>query len=262
MEPSVQQARPSCLLRSSVKARPASLPRQHKQHLMPGDLLFTRRSAVEANAHATVVMYGQRVHEMLTGAGRDGDDDVVHVALWTRESTTLPEGVMSCDAIEANNGPARCVPLRSGTHSIIRARDRNLAEAAVKIAKTWSSSNSVGYNHLKVARSVLGSSNYNKQGKRWAELFRKEAHVASPRWGKSGTFCSHLALAAYQAAALQRGMILPEGLQLNATYTTPRLLHGKLRTDTSAFSEVGDIRFEHNEMLDKDDELLPPGSVV
>ena len=223
-----------------------------KLHLIPvrdGDAAPRGNLHIFERILQDVVYEGQKLH-LMPGRGGDGDPDIVHAMLWTKADAEALESGDSCEITEAQftkDNAATCAKLDWGRHTVIRARNREFAQGTAQVSRRWAKNKSVRYNPYKALRAPFGSIEFNDDAKRWAEHFRKDAHEENPRWGRSGTFCSQVIIAAGQATALDLNIALPAALRAHAAYVTPRVLHGLLKNDPESFYEVGEIAFEHNE---------------
>ena len=225
------------VIQAFLPSRPAPVAKAtvhlaRKRSLLPGDILLYHRDSERPTMLEQIVFYGQHVHDIGSGPGHDGDTDIVHAAIWTKDQAQLQRALSRNEIVEAqfeNENAVVPTTLDFGVNTIIRAKDRDLANDAAEVAQDWAREQKIRYSTRKALTSVF----FSPDGEA-AELSDQELIT-------NGAFCSEIVIGAYQKAARKRGIALPAALQVNARYTTPRVLHGILKSDIAAFQHYGDI---------------------
>lgn len=134
----------------------------------------------------------------------------------------------------------------------------------------WSSGRNIPYNLSKAVKAGVRSltpkgPQFDDIAQARARAYMQQAFDNDPLWKKEGSFCSHIVVAAYQAALLnvQEAIDRENGREsdsiesalgqhaefhVNASRTTPLNLHSLLQ-EGETFEHVGKIKISKNDVL-------------
>ncbi|WCM89839.1 hypothetical protein [Acidovorax sp. NCPPB 3576] len=250
-----------------------------KSDLRPGDILLYIKEPDNLLPIDVGIAFGHYLGKKLQPQKNRGEHNIIHAALWTKNpkhaGNTQACGEGEPEVVEAHVGNSKKThavigtAIAKGEYFVYRPKNENLGDWASQIAMVWSSKRNVPYSLGKVVKAGLKSltekgSNFNSVANARAEMYMNEAFDANPSWKKEGSFCSHLVIAAYQAAFLNLEQLEEGGskesssiesklsqhteFNVNASRTTPLNLHHLLQNG-DAFEQIGKIKISKSDVL-------------
>ncbi len=266
-------------LRSAAALPPLAGRMLRKSDLRPGDILLYVKQNNLPRVNAGIAV-GHFLGKKLQPEQNQGEHNIIHAALWTHNPKHASTGggreAEEPEVVEAHVGISRKThavignALAKGVYMVYRPRDENLGDWASQIAMVWGRDRKIPYSLGKVVKA--GSRSLTAKGPQFdaiaqdrAKAYMQQAFDSDPLWKKEGSFCSHLVVAAYQAALLNIQQAKDEDsgqgsgsieatlaqhveFHVNASRTTPLNLHSLLQKG-EAFEPIGEIRISRSDVL-------------
>ena len=232
-------------------------PNVKKTDLIPGDILLLIDEPHDTEKLHKIIIAGQKLEGLSMRRNNIGKASAVHAILWTRNPqnpvSTERGGKGESEVVEMRGGGIMDTALRKGLYQVYRPKDKNIGDWAAQSAMSWASERKIPYNAIKSAKSVTRFSNFGPLAIASAKKYSQDAFESNPKWGKDGAFCSHLVLAAYQAAAQNVETPLSGALKVDAKGCSVRTLSHFLQKDTTQFEFTGHLRIKPDEVLFPED---------
>ena len=218
--------------------------------LQAGDVLI--KFAGESSTFTEkVIQAGEKAVKKLSGLFHEGikkgDPTCFHVALYLGQGRTAE--AHGGDLSTARVG-TRAVDDHAGfLFRIYRCQDRALADAAVKVAKTWANGR---MKYLVPALVPFHMASFGPKARGEALVFGQESGREGGPLRTEKMFCSQFVIAVYQAAAvakqlqkaprlLSTDVQMPEGLDLHASNASPLAFHARLEGASATWRYVDEV---------------------
>ncbi len=218
--------------------------------LKPGDVLI-KFAGTSATFTEKVIQAGSKAVKKLSGLFHEGikkgDPTCFHVALYIGQGRTAE--AHGGDLSTARVGTRTIDAHESFLFRIYRCQDTALAEASVKVAKTWANQR---MKYLVPALVPFHLASFGPKAHGEALIFGQESGRAGGPLSVDAMFCSQFVIAVYQAAAvakqlqqtprmLSTDVQMPEGLDLHASNSSPLAFHAKLEGARATWQYVDEV---------------------
>ena len=217
------------------------------QVLKPGDILLKLLNQKSQASSVGISVGEDAIHDFYGGfsqAASKGNPSAVHVAMYVGNGQTA-------EAHGKTDEDAEGVSLRKIEHHagyifyVFRAKDERMGREAADVARRWATAR---MKYLLPWQVSLHNSSFGSKAREEALRYGRAANTAGGPPGDSSMFCSQFVIAAYQAAAVRRQMAewgkrpvgpgdihMYPGVDLQASYTSPLVLHGHLQDTRLGF---------------------------
>jgi hypothetical protein len=218
------------------------------QILKPGDVMIKLLNQQSQATSVGISVSEGAINQFLGGfseAARKGNPAAVHVAMYVGNGQTAEAHGKTSEDKEG-------VSLRNIEHHagylwyVFRPNDAGLGAAAADVARRWANFRMAYRLPFEVA---LHNSNFGSKAQAEALGYGHAFGVPGGPPGTKDMFCSEFVIAAYQAAVVRgelarnpalkaKDVRMYPGMDLQASYTSPLVLHGHLRTSHAGFQQM------------------------
>lgn len=217
------------------------------QVLKPGDIMLKLLNKSSQASSVGISVGEGAINDFYGGfsdAAKKGNPAAVHVAMYVGNGQTA-------EAHGKTSEDAEGVSLRRIEHHagylwfVFRAKDERMGREAADVARRWATARMAYRLPWEVA---MHNSSFGSKAREEAFMYGQAANTTGGPPQDKSMFCSQFVIAAYQAAAVRRQMAesggrrigpndlhMYPGVDLQASYTSPLVLHGHLQDPRLGF---------------------------